>query len=261
MDIRPMQAPSTPRFQRALLTNDDGIDAPGLAVLAEAASDLAAEVWVVAPEHDQSGASRSVSLHDPLRVLPRGERRFAVTGTPADCVILGVRHLMAENPPDIVLSGVNRGANLADEVPYSGTVAAAMTARLFGVPAIAFSQAFRDRTQVRWATARSLIPRVMARLGDLPDTVLNVNFPDIPAEEVTGLEITRQGSGSLLGVMVDNRVDTRGNAYHWLSFRRQVIEAAPDSDIAALRRGAISLTPLGSDMTDHAVRQGLRIGG
>lgn len=251
-----MQAP---RFARALLTNDDGIDAPGLAILAEAAATLAEEVWVVAPEHDQSGVSRAVSLHDPLRVFPRGERRFAVSGTPSDCVILGVRHILADSPPDIVLSGVNRGANIADELSYSGTVSAALAAKLFGIPAYAFSQAFRDRKNVRWQTALSLIPQVVARFGK-PGSVLNVNFPDVDAGDVTGLEVTRQGGGSLMGVEVETRTDTRGLTYHWLGFRRSPGEQAEDTDIAALRRQRVSVTPVGFDQTDFKALEALRRG-
>lgn len=253
-----MQASSHRRFARALLTNDDGIEAPGLAALAEAAAELADEVWIVAPEHDQSGASRAVSLHHPLRIYRKGPRRFAVGGTPSDCTIMGIRQIMEGAAPDIVLSGINRGANIGDEVAYSGTVAAAMTARLFGIPAIAFSQAFRAPDAVRWPTARALIPRVFDWLesrdgmGELGRTVLNVNFPDVDAAEVTGIEIARQGSGSLLGVDVESRTDTRGIPYHWLAFRRQPREQAEDSDIAALRRRAIAITPLGGSLTDEA---------
>ena len=241
------------RFARALLTNDDGIDAPGLATLAAAAAELAEEVWVVAPEHDRSGASRAVSLHDPLRLYPKGPHRFAVGGTPADCAILGIRQVMAEAPPDIVLSGINRGANIGDEVAYSGTVAAALTARLFGIPALALSLAYRDRDSVRWSTASALIPRLFDWLDGRPgwqDTVLNVNFPDIEPGEVTGIEVTRQSRGSLMGADVESRTDTRGVRYHWLSFRRHAGEAGDDSDVAALRRRAISVTPLGSILTD-----------
>ena len=145
---------------RVLLTNDDGIDAPGLAVLEEVAAAIAAEVWVVAPEHDQSGTSHSVSLHHPLRMRPRGPRRFAVGGTPGDCVAMGLRHLLRETPPELVLSGVNRGGNIGMETVFSGTVGAAMTAILLGVPAIALSQTFRDRDNVPWDTARALAPDV-----------------------------------------------------------------------------------------------------
>src|SRR3712207_4781837 len=137
------------RLDRVLLTNDDGVDAPGLAVLERAAAELAEEVWVVAPAHDQSGTSHSISLHSPLRLARLGDRRFSVVGTPGDCTVMAVRHLMREDPPDLVLSGVNRGANLGIETVFSGTVGAAMTAMLLGLPAIALSQAFRDRKSTR----------------------------------------------------------------------------------------------------------------
>jgi 5'-nucleotidase len=258
-----MSAPrnTAPRFARALLTNDDGIDAPGMAALAEVAATLAGEVWIVAPEHDRSGASRSVSLHDPLRLYPRGPRRIAVAGTPADCAILGIRQVMADAPPDIVLSGINRGANIGDEVPYSGTVAAAMTARLFGIPALALSQAFRDRTQVRWETARAWLPRVLDWLDGRPGwdrTVLNINFPDVAPDAVTGIDVARQSGGSLVGVDVEGRTDTRGLSYHWLAFRRQAGEQGDGTDVAVLRRHAVAVTPLGNDLTDHTALAALR---
>lgn len=152
-----------PAVSRVLITNDDGIDAPGLAVLEAVAETLAREVWVVAPEHDQSGVSHSISLHAPLRVRRRGDRRFSVTGTPADCVIVGSRHVLPA-PPDLVLSGINRGANLGVETVFSGTVGGAMAGLLLGLPSIALSQAFSDRDAVRWETARQLAPGVLRRL-------------------------------------------------------------------------------------------------
>lgn len=239
-------------FKRVLLTNDDGVEAKGLAVLAEVAARLAQEVWVVAPEHDQSGVSRAVSLHAPLRVYPRGARRFAVAGTPSDCVILALRHLMLDSPPDLVLSGINRGANIGDEIAYSGTVSAALTARLFGLPAYAFSQAFRDRDAVRWDTAAGLVEAVVGRFGT-PDGVLNVNFPDVAPDEVGGIEPARQSRGTLLGVDVETRTDTRGGDYHWLAFRRQPREQAADSDVAVLRRRGVAVTPIGFDQTDEQI--------
>ncbi|MFC7331740.1 5'/3'-nucleotidase SurE [Rhodocista pekingensis] len=256
-----MQARSARRFARALLTNDDGIDAPGMAALARVAQELAEEVWIVAPEHDQSGMSRAISLHDPLRLLAKGERRFAVTGTPGDSVIVGLREVLAATPPDIVISGINRGANLGQEVAYSGTVSAALTAKLLGVPGIAFSQAFRDREQVRWHTAMAMIPRVFEVLdgrGGLPEAVLNVNFPDVEPEEVTGFEFTRQAQGNIVAIDTERRTDTRGIDYRWLAFRRAVCDQPEDSDIAALRRCAVSLTPLGFDFTDTAALEALR---
>src|SRR5215510_5823550 len=155
---------SKPAVERVLLTNDDGIDAPGLAVLEAVAATLAREVWVVAPEHDQSGTSHSISLHSPLRFSDRGERRFGVVGTPGDCVVMAVRHLMLEAPPTLVLAGINRGANLGVETVFSGTVGAAMAGLLLGVPSIALSQTFTDREAVKWDTARSLAPGVIRKL-------------------------------------------------------------------------------------------------
>ena len=145
-------------LDRILLTNDDGIDAPGLAVLERIAAELAREVWVVAPEHDQSGVSHAVSLHHPIRIAERGPRRWAVTGTPGDCVVMAVSHLMQGSVPQLLLSGVNRGANLGIETVFSGTVGGAMTGMMLGIPAIALSQAFTDRARVRWDVAATLGP-------------------------------------------------------------------------------------------------------
>ena len=168
-----------PIVQRVLLTNDDGIDAPGLAILEAVAAELAHEVWVIAPEHDQSGTSHSISLHSPLRVSRQGERRFGVQGTPGDCVVMAARHLMKDAPPTLVLSGINRGANLGVETMFSGTVGAAMTGLLLGLPSIALSQTFTDRENVRWDTARALAPGVIRQLLEISHdapTCLNVNF-------------------------------------------------------------------------------------
>ena len=146
-----------------MLTNDDGIDAPGLAVLEHIAAELAREVWVVAPEHDQSGVSHAVSLHQPLRVTEHGPRRFGITGTPGDCAVMGVCHLMRDAAPDLILSGVNRGANLGMETVFSGTVGGAMTGMMLGIPSVALSQAWTDRKNVPWDTARSLGASVVRR--------------------------------------------------------------------------------------------------
>jgi len=153
-----------PLVPRVLLTNDDGIDAPGLAALEAVAAEIAEEVWVVAPEHDQSGTSHSISLHSPLRISQQGERRFGVAGTPGDCVVMAARHLMLDAPPTLILSGINRGGNLGVETMFSGTVGAAMTGLLLGLPSIALSQTFRDANRVRWDTARTLAPGVIRTL-------------------------------------------------------------------------------------------------
>ncbi len=242
-------------LDRVLLTNDDGIDAPGLAVLEGIALSLAREVWIVAPEHDQSGVSHAVSLHHPVRVTRRGERRFGVLGTPGDCAVIGVSHLLKDHPPDLCLSGVNRGANLGVENVYSGTVGGAMTAMMLGVPAIALSQEYADRANVPWNTAATLGAETVRRLLEIgwgTATCLNVNFPNLPPNQVGPLTLTRQGLGLVQGMEVDTRTDPRGFEYHWIMFRRGPREQGPESDIDALDAGKIVVTPLKYDRTDEA---------
>ena len=241
-------------LDRVLLTNDDGIDAPGLAVLEEIAAQIAGEVWVVAPEHDQSGQSHAISLHHALRVTDRGGRRYGVTGTPGDCAVMGICHLMTEAPPQLVLSGVNRGLNLGLETVFSGTVGGAMTAMLLGVPAIALSQAYNDRNNVSWDSSRTLgaeTIRKLLALGWGQDAVLNVNFPPCPAEEAGQMTLARQGVGMVAGMNVETRTDPRGMSYHWLNFRRGDRPQGPESDYTALRAGRIVVTPLRYDRTDE----------
>jgi 5'-nucleotidase len=244
-----------PIVDRVLLSNDDGIDAPGLAVLEEVAATLAREVWVVAPEHDQSGTSHSISLHAPLRFSRQGERRFGVVGTPGDCVVMGVRHLMADAPPDLVLAGVNRGGNLGVETVFSGTVGAAMAGMLLGIPSIALSQTFRDREAVRWETARAHAPAVIRRLlavGWSRQACLNVNFPDVAPEEVGPLMLSRQGAGLVKRIDVVTRTDPRGFDYHWLTFQRGPRQDMPDSEASVVAAGGISVTPLQFERTSES---------
>src|SRR5208282_4192658 len=233
-----------PAVNRVLITNDDGIDAPGLAVLEAVAETLAREVWVVAPEHDQSGVSQSISLHAPLRVRRHRDCRFSVTGTPADCVIAGSRNVLPA-PPDLVLSGINRGANLGVETVFSGTVGGAMAGLLLGLPSIALSQAFSDRDAVRWETARQLAPGVLRRLlrADWADgACLNVNFPDVPAEHAGPLAVTRQGRGMMKAVQLTTRNDPRGFEYSWLNITRSPFPDATDSETQVIAAGGIAVT-------------------
>jgi 5'-nucleotidase len=242
-------------ISRVLLTNDDGIDAPGLAVLEEVANTLASEVWVVAPEQDQSGVSHSISLHAPLRVRKRDGRHFAVTGTPADCVFVACRHVMP-SPPDLVLSGINRGANLGIETVFSGTVGAAMAGLLLGLRSIALSQAFSDREAVRWDAARELAPGVLRKLlqADWGDgACLNVNFPDVPAERAGPLTVTRQGQGLIEAVEVTTRSDPRGIDYSWLRITRGQNPDAIGSETAVIAAGGIAVTPLQFERTAERV--------
>ncbi len=240
-------------LDRVMLTNDDGIDAPGMAVLEEIAAQIAREVWVVAPEHDQSGQSHAISLHHALRISKRGNRRYGVTGTPGDCAAIGLSHLMKDTPPQLVLSGVNRGLNLGMETVFSGTVGGAMTAMMLGVPALALSQAFSKRDAVPWDTARTLGAETIRKLlaiGWGKQAVLNINFPPIQAAEAGPMTLARQGEGMVAGMHVETRVDPRGMEYHWLNFKRGEIPQGPESDTSALRAGKIVITPLRYDRTD-----------
>jgi 5'-nucleotidase len=251
---------STRVLDRILLTNDDGIDAPGLAILEAIAAELAREVWVVAPEHDQSGVSHAISLHHALRVSRHGERRFGISGTPGDCAVMGICHLMTGGAPQLLLSGVNRGLNLGMETVFSGTVGGAMTGMMLGVPSIALSQAYTDRNNVSWDASRTLgakVVRELLAIGWSEDACLNVNFPACPAAEAGPLTLARQGVGMIAGMHVDTRVDPRGMAYHWLNFRRGDRRQGPESDYSALRAGNIVVTPLRYDRTDEDAYQAL----
>ncbi len=250
---------STRVLDRILLTNDDGIDAPGLAILEAIAAELAREVWVVAPEHDQSGVSHAISLHHALRVSQQGERRFGITGTPGDCAVMGICHLMPEMP-QLLLSGVNRGLNLGMETVFSGTVGGAMTGMMLGVPSIALSQAYKDRNNPNWEASRTLgaqVVRDLLAIGWSKDACLNINFPACPAAEAGPMTLARQGVGMVAGMQVDTRVDPRGMSYHWLNFRRGDRQQAPESDYDALRAGNIVVTPLRYDRTDEDAYQAL----
>jgi 5'-nucleotidase len=243
---------------RILLTNDDGIDAPGLAVMKEIAAQLSDDVWTIAPETDQSGVAHSLSLHDPLRYRELGPRTFAVKGTPTDCVIMGLKHLMLKARPDLVLSGVNRGANMADDVTYSGTVAGAMEGLVLGVPSIALSQAYRleddGSAGVKWDTARGLAAPLIKRLlaaGWPEDVLLNINFPDRAAALVAGTDVTRQGSRDQDTLAVLDRVDGRGNPYFWFGFDRKRSDPPEGTDLWSVYNGRVSVTPLHMDLTHH----------
>lgn len=248
-----LKAPLDLASARILLSNDDGIHAPGLKVLERGARAFSRDVWVVAPETEQSGASHSLTLHRPLRIRRLSERRFAVDGTPADCVLLAINHILAGRPPDLVLSGFNRGANLGEDITYSGTVAAAMEATLLGFPAVALSQAAPSEERAKWSTAATHFPRVMqglASAGWPRNVFINVNFPDLPADEVTGIRVTRQGRHKLGDELVE-REDPRGRRYYWIGSMRTEEATRPGTDLAALNAGAISVTPLYVDLT-HA---------
>jgi len=242
---------------RILVTNDDGIHAEGLDVCEKIAQALSDDVWVVAPEYDQSGVAHSLTLNDPLRLRQVSERRFAVRGTPTDCVIMGARHLLNGEGPDLVLSGVNRGRNAGEDVIYSGTVAGAVEGTMIGVPSFALSQCYRSRSgePPPWQTglrfAPDLIRRVLAE-GIPRDVLINVNFPACPPDEVKGVAVAALGRRRQERLHIDERQDGRGNPYYWIAYMRQGLQKAPEgTDLAALEDGCITVTPLRLDMTDE----------
>ncbi len=245
---------------RVLLTNDDGIEARGLKLLHKIVRSLCRDVWVVAPELEQSGASHSLTLHRPLRVRRLGPRRFAVDGTPTDCVLLALKNLISDKRPTLVISGINGGANLGDDVTYSGTVAAAMEATLLGVPAIALSMTFRDRGKIQWATAERHAPEVIRRLVAQPwpkNTLINVNFPDLPPAEVKGITVARQGRHKI-GDQLMERTDPRGRPYYWIGPLRETADGVAGTDITEITRGRITLTPILLDLTNAPALAALR---
>ena len=240
-----------PSSLRILISNDDGINAPGIKVLERIARTLSKDVWVVAPETEQSAAGHSLTIRRPLRVRKVSARRYAVDGTPTDAVLLGVNHVLKGKKPHLVLSGINRGSNLGEDVTYSGTVAAAMEGTILGIPSIALSQFITHPHPVKWGTAEHWAPGLIRRLlatGWSRNVLINVNFPDVIASSVTGIEVTRQGKRKI-GDDIMERKDPRGEPYVWIGAQRAEERSTPGTDIEAVLRGAITVTPLCFDLT------------
>ena len=240
---------------RILLTNDDGFHAEGFEALRAIAAQLSDDVWVCAPEVEQSGASRALTLSQPIRVEKQGPRAWKVAGTPTDCVLLAIQDLIEGSKPDLVLSGVNRGQNLAEDVTFSGTVAGALQGMALGVPSIALSQAmmtFHDDLKALFETSVAHAPGLIARLlaeGWPADVVLNLNFPDAPAAEVHEVEVTTQGSRDQMHMHAERRTDLRGRNYYWMGFKGQPGSPPQGTDLAAIYAGKISVTPLHIDLS------------
>ena len=251
---------------RILITNDDGIHAEGLASLRRIAAKLSDDVWVCAPETEQSGASRRLTLSEPVRVRELEPKVFATSGTPTDCVLLGVQELIAGPKPDLILSGVNRGQNLGEDVTFSGTVAGALQGMALGIASVALSQAmarFHDSLVARFETAEAHGPGVLARMLQVgwPKTVvMNVNFPPVGPDEVQGVEATRQGMRDETALRFEKRTDLRGRDYYWLGYQGRAQNPAPGIDIRAVREGRISVTPLHIDLTHFDSMDGLKAG-
>jgi len=246
---------------RILVTNDDGIGAQGLRLLVRIARTLSPDVWVVAPAVEQSAAGQSLTVRAPLRVNKLGHRRFSVNGTPTDCVLLAVGQLLADRIPDLVLSGINQGGNLAEDISHSGTVAAAFQATVMGIRGIALSQIRRRHHPIKWSTARQFAPDLLRRLTREKwnrDVLININFPDRVASAVSGIEITRQGRRRQIERVTES-FDPYGEPYYWIgSPRAEGSGRASTSDIDAAARGAVSVTPLNLNLTDRATAARLR---
>jgi 5'-nucleotidase len=233
-----------------LISNDDGISARGIQVLAEWISKLG-RVTIVAPDQDRSGASNSLTLNAPVRIREIGAQTFRVAGTPTDCVHIALTGLL-DRDPDMVVSGINAGANLGDDVIYSGTVAAAMEGRFLGLPAIAVSLVFDDKP-IHYETAAQAVTLVIQRLRQDPlpaDTILNINVPDLPWSEVRGFEVTRLGHRHRAEPTV-KMIDPRGNPMYWIGPAGAEQDAGPGTDFNAVRRGFVSVTPIHVDLTRY----------
>lgn len=243
---------------RILVTNDDGIHSPGLAVAEKIARTLSDDVWVVAPENEQSGASHSLTLTSPLRLRMVGERRFAVSGTPTDCVMMACLHILKDQPPDLILSGVNWGSNLADDVTYSGTIAGAMEGCALGIASIAMSQCYDevDRQTIDWSAGEAHGADTVAALvkaGWPAGTLINVNFPACPADQVKGRKVVPQGKYDLQSTEIEERTDARQRAYYWIGLRRRKATPPAQSDVGAVYDNHIAVTPLHLNLTETQV--------
>jgi len=235
---------------KILVTNDDGIHAPGITALADALTDLGT-VAVVAPDRERSAIGHALTLHHPLRAIKLGPNSFSVDGTPTDCVNLGI-HSLLNFKPDLVISGINRGGNLGDDVTYSGTVSAAMEATLMGIPAFSVSLVTSGEGE-NYQSAASFalkLARIVSAEGLPNDTVLNVNIPDLPADKLLPARITSQGKRRYEGMIID-KVDPRGRNYYWIGSVELNFIDIDGSDYAAVSRGHISITPLHLDLTNY----------
>ena len=245
---------------RILVTNDDGIGSPGIKLLEEIAHDLSPDVWVVAPEQEQSAASHSLTTRRPLRMAELAPRRYAVDGTPTDCVMLAVKHLLRQRRPDLVLSGINAGGNVGEDLTYSGTVAAAMEATLLDIPAIALSQHYLDGEPIPWEAAARFAPDVIRRLTQLPwpeHTLMNINFPASAAAGVCGIAVTSQGKRAIADNLTE-RFDPRGRPYYWIGPVREDGVAEPGTDLAAINESQVSVTPIYLNLTNIPVLASLK---
>ncbi len=244
---------------RILLTNDDGIWASGLGVLESIARQITDDIWIVAPQTEKSGVGRACTFNHPLRLTEVSQQKFSVDGTPADCVSIALEELLKDQPPDVVLSGVNLGENLADSITCSGTIGAAMEASLRGVPAMALSQTTKGSLQVEWAAAEHFAPALIKQLleNELPSEVLmNINFPRRAIDEVTGIRVVPHSKRKNLSNSVAC-VDPKGELYYWVGVMHEEKNLTFNTDLWAIEEGYIAVTPIGLELTHHQTLKAL----
>jgi 5'-nucleotidase len=252
-----LSPPADLSAHRVLLVNDDGIDAQGLKMLEQIVRGITDDVWVVAPDEEKSGFSHSISMTIPIRVRKVDDRHFAIKGTPTDCALLAIYELMGDKKPTVLLSGINRGANLAEDVTYSGTAAAAMEGALLGVRSIALSQCFTIGGPVYWETAQRYTRPVLEKLLTCdwePGSFVSVNFPDTTPDKVSGLRVTTQGRRLPGSFMPVRRVDERDFPYYWIKLAYKTAELEPGTDLHAIADNAVSITPFQMDLTANGFR-------
>lgn len=247
---------------RILVSNDDGVGAPGIKVLEKIAKSISKDVWVVAPESEQSGVAHSLTLHEPLRIRKLGAKRFAVKGTPTDCVLLAAKAIIPKKRKKIslLLSGINRGVNLAEDVTYSGTVAAAMEGTLLQIPSIAFSLDITETKAEQWDTVEKHAPDLIRKLLKInwpDDTLLNINFPELPADKIKGVRVAPLGRRQINEKLV-KRLDPKGRPYYWVGTPIKDDFDRPGVDIVWLNEGYITVTPLSIDLTNFKMVEEIR---
>ncbi len=244
---------------KILLTNDDGINAKGLEILEQIAREISDDVWIVAPHNEQSGAAHSLTINNPLRMDQISEKKFAVRGTPTDCVMLAKKFVIS-GKIDLVLSGINRGANYAEDITYSGTVAGAMEGTLMGIPSIALSLDYEDRNKMKWDIPRKYATDIIKKLlaiGWDKNNLININFPD--TDEVKGVKFVRQGKRKgVENPAVTKHADPKNRPYYWIGTQSEIVdETLPSSDIMATKAGYISITPISMDLTNYKLMDAL----
>ena len=244
---------------RILLSNDDGIHSPGLEIMEKIAKSISNDVWIVAPNSEQSGTGHSITLRRPIHIYQKKEKRFSVEGTPTDCVLIAIQHIMKDNPPDLILSGINSGANLGEDVHYSGTVAAAVEGTLQGIPSIAFSLIGKE--EYRWQVPEFFSKKIIYDIcsTDWEKNILfNINFPDAEVNEIKGIRFASQGRHKI-GDNLIPRKNPRGQTYIWIGATRVGDLEDKSTDVSIVDNGYISITPLNIDQTHYKTLNRLSI--